>query len=170
MKRGDVCGLRKDTEIGYFTIKQRKIYNYLKSKKTARFWVMKVTDEGSVILAPMYICREKDSEKVFLNKRSYWVRFSEFLLVPKSFVNEVPDYQLEDSYQTVTRIYKRHNAYLEKRKKQRAKENERRQWEQIIEEGRERRSLQESREPVEVPEYLARNAARPFLGGCFTLN
>lgn len=169
-KRGTICRQSILIPREKMTLREQKIYKSMLLKKPIYFLIMKCIDEEQFLVALVYDKQIKNSKKIHLGKKSFWVIFSEFFVVPKRFM--VPDEanQLSNAYETVTSVYDSHARYIKERRKLSEKKKEIDEyWKIVLRESEQNRDefyrMRAPMEEVTVPEYMVQNAKHPYLGG-----
>ena len=170
LRRGSVCRLRRDIE-GSLSGEELEMYHYLKSYQADFYIVMKRINEASLLVMPVYEAMYQESKGVSINHRRYWARFMKFHAVPEKLMEFAAGKYLDRRMETISAIYDTHNKVLEEKRRVR----EQRYFRDVLwpkymkkrqKERREQERMNARMEEINVPEYLAYNAAHPFSGGC----
>ena len=138
------------------------------------FIVLRVTKENQLILAKTFSTQQKNTCKVIIGRKEYWVRFSNLFFAERKWLSDITIYQGRCSYGNISKIYSCYNNLKEQIKKQAREKAIRKREEKIalrkarkerLE--RERLALYDSKRRYDlcVPNYLSNYARHPFQGG-----
>lgn len=82
------------------------------------FIVLRVTKENQLILARAFPTQQKNTCKVIIGRKEYWVRFSNLLFAERKWLSDITIYQGRCSYGNISKIYSCYNNWKEQIKKQ----------------------------------------------------
>lgn len=82
------------------------------------FIVLWVTKENQLILARAFPTQQKNTCKVIIGRKEYWVRFSNLLFAERKWLSDITICQGRCSYGNISKIYSCYNNWKEQIKKQ----------------------------------------------------
>lgn len=111
-RRGGVCALHKDLDAEMLPHEESVIYRAISPLQARYFLVMKHIDMDLMLVAPVFEAKRKDTKKIGINGKRYWVNFMTFYVVPIGIMEAVPGKYLDYSFKTISAIYESHNNVL----------------------------------------------------------
>lgn len=130
--------------------------------------------ENQLILARAFPTQQKNTCKVIIGRKEYWVRFSNLLFAERKWLSDITIYQGRCSYGNISKIYSCYNNWKEQIKKQAREKAIRKREEKIaLRKARKERLERErlalydgkKKDDIRVPSYLSNYARHPFQGG-----
>ena len=135
------------------------------------FIVLRVTKENQLILARAFPTQQKNTCKVIIGRKEYWVCFSNLLFAERKWLSDITIYQGRCSYGNISKIYSCYNNWKEQIKKQAREKAIRKREEKIALRKARKERLERERlalydgkkqDDICVPSYLS-NYARHVL-------
>ena len=164
MQRGKIYRLKNNVILQ--KRRDQKQYEKCKAGNSILLLAVRENNEEYTMYAEIFAMEVKNSMKITINRKGYWIRFSEFITLSNDAV-ELADYFLYNSYGFIRRLNDRRKRWKEVRRRElNKKKKTEKEIDSLLRQSRHYRDKYGgTRVQITIPKTVQWNAAHPYSGG-----